>query len=87
MSDIIFLPEYAYSIKEIDFDDQSTFLEQLDWDGISKIKVTQYDSMGNQSFWLESIKNWNYKKNPEWLNERVKKTFKWLIENYPELMI
>ena len=87
MSDIIYVPEYAYSIKEIDFTDPSTFVEQLDWDEISKIKVTQYDSMGSQSFWLESLKNWNYKKNPEWLNERVKKTFKWLIEYYPELMI
>ena len=28
MSDIIFLPEYAYSIKEIDFTDPSTFIEQ-----------------------------------------------------------
>jgi hypothetical protein len=87
MSDIIYVPEYAYSIKEIDFTDPSTFDEQWGWDGISKIKVTQYDSMGNNSFWLESIKNWNYKKNPKWLNERVKKTFKWLIEYYPELMI
>jgi hypothetical protein len=43
--------------------------------------------MGSQSFWLESLKNWNYKKNPEWLNERVKKTVKWLIGYYPELMI
>ena len=87
MSDIIYIPEYAYSIKEIDFEDPSTYLERLYWDGISKIKVTQYDSMGNTCFWLESLKNWDYEKNQKWLNERVKKTLKWLIEYYPELMI
>ena len=76
MSDIIFVPEYAYSIKEIDFEDPSTFDEQWGWDGVSKIKITQYDSMGNNSFLLESIKNWDYEKNPKWLNERIKKTIK-----------
>ena len=57
------------------------------WDGISKIKVTQYDSMGNQSFWLESLKNWNYKKNARWLNEKAMRALKWLKENYPEYLI
>ena len=87
MSDIIFVPEYAYSIKEIDFIDPSNFNEQWTWDGISKIKVTQYDHTGNHSFWLESLKNWDYVKNPRWLNERAMRTIKWLKENYPELMI
>lgn len=87
MSDIIFVPEYAYSIKEIDFDDFHAFNEQWDWDGISKIKITQYGPMGNQSFWLESLKNWNYEKNEKWLNDKAKIAIKWIKENHPELML
>lgn len=87
VSDIIFFPEYAYSIEEIDFTDPSTFDEHWDWDKVSRFKVVQYDSMGNHSFWLESLKNWNYEKNQKWLNERVEKVIKWLQENHPELML
>lgn len=87
MNDIIYVPQYAYSIKEIDFSDLSNFDEQWDWDGVSKIKVTQYHSMGNNSFWLESLKNWDYAKNPKWLNKKVLMTLKWLKENYPEYLI
>ena len=88
MNDIIFFPEYAYSIEEIDFDDlELAFLELWDWDEVSRFKVVQYNSMGKQTFWLESLKNWDYEKNQKWLNERVEKTIKWLKENHPQLMI
>ena len=89
MNDIIFFPEYAYSIEEIDFDDSSGFLElwDWDWDEVSRFKVVQYNSIGKQTFWLESLKNWDYEKNQKWLNERVEKTIKWLKENHPELML
>lgn len=88
MNDIIFFPEYAYSIEEIYFDDgEKAFLELWDWDEVSRFKVVQYNSMGKQTFWLESLKNWDYEKNQKWLNERVEKTIKWLKENHPELML
>ena len=87
MNNIIYVPQYAYSIEEVDFTDPSSFNEQWDWDGISKIKITQYDSMGSHQFWLESLKNWDYKKNARWINKKALITLKWLKENYPELMI
>jgi hypothetical protein len=57
------------------------------WDGISKIKIIQYDSIETYVFWLESIKNWNYKKNARWLNEKAMIALKWLKKNYPEYLI
>ena len=87
VSDMIFMPEYAYSIEEIDFNYSPAFDQPWDWDEVSRFKVVQYNSMGKQTFWLESLKNWDYEKNQKWLNERVEKTIKWLKENHPELLL
>jgi hypothetical protein len=79
-------PDYNYLIEEI-HTDLSIFDVPLGWDGISKIKIIQYNSIGSHEFWLESLKNWDYKKNARWINEKVLMTLKWLKENHPELLI
>ena len=77
-----------YEMIEVDLFDPINYEDIYDgWDGISTTKIIQSNPMGAQTFWLESIKNWNYKKNPQWLNEKAHLTFLWLKENYPELLI
>ena len=78
---------YNYLIEEVDFTDISMFDNQWGWDGISKIKIIQHNAIGSHSFWLESLKNWDYKKNARWVNEKAVMTIKWLEVNHPELLI
>lgn len=78
---------YNYLIEEFHLTDLSIFDVPSGWDGISKIKIIQYNSMGSHEFWLESLKNWDYKINARWINEKAMRTLKWLKENCPELLI
>jgi hypothetical protein len=79
--------KYQYEIKKININNEEFFDELFNgWDGISDIKITEKSEKELNIFWLETLKNNHYSSN-EKKRRSATRTFKWLQENYPELLI
>jgi hypothetical protein len=77
--------KYQYEIIKINNED---FFDELfrGWDGFSEIKITEQSDKELNIFWLETLKK-NHYSSDEKKRKSATRTFKWLKENYPELLI